>query len=64
MEIPRHWRLKDQRYKLIGDVNSYGEPRFPPRGNNTTIVFSSKLPLYTSDNYKGGLGKPPQSPEQ
>lgn len=30
MEIPRHWRLKKQRYRLIGDVCESGHPAFPP----------------------------------
>jgi len=30
-EIPRHWRLKKQRYSLVGDVGKDGDnPRFPP----------------------------------
>ncbi len=32
MEIPRHWRLKAQRYRLEGSsCPSCGEPMFPPR---------------------------------
>lgn len=32
MEIPRHWRLKKQRYGLIGEVDKDDQnPRFPPR---------------------------------
>jgi len=32
MEIPRHWRLKAQRYRLEGSIClSCGEPMFPPR---------------------------------
>jgi uncharacterized OB-fold protein len=32
MEIPRHWRLKEQRYNLVGTVCSKcGEKSFPPR---------------------------------
>ncbi|MEW6716542.1 MAG: Zn-ribbon domain-containing OB-fold protein [Chloroflexota bacterium] len=32
MEIPRHWRLKKQRYALIGEVCSHCETKlFPPR---------------------------------
>ena len=30
MEIPRHWRLKKQRYGLVGDVCEEGHPAFPP----------------------------------
>jgi predicted pyridoxine 5'-phosphate oxidase superfamily flavin-nucleotide-binding protein len=30
MEIPRHWRLKKQRYGLIGTIDSNGQPEFPP----------------------------------
>ncbi|HBC72652.1 TPA: transcriptional regulator [Candidatus Amesbacteria bacterium] len=32
MEIPRHWRLKNQRYKLIGEICPHCETKiFPPR---------------------------------
>jgi len=32
MEIPRHWRLKKQRYGLVGTVCKKCEkPTFPPR---------------------------------
>jgi uncharacterized OB-fold protein len=32
MEIPRHWRLKQQRYALVGEVCPHCEAKiFPPR---------------------------------
>jgi len=32
MEIPRHWRLKKQRYNLVGEVCPHCEAKiFPPR---------------------------------
>ena len=32
MEIPRHWRLKQQRYSLVGEVCPHcGNKIFPPR---------------------------------
>ena len=31
MEIPRHWRLKDIRYRLQGVVCENGRPLFPPQ---------------------------------
>lgn len=32
MEIPRHWRLKQQRYALVGEVCPHCESKiFPPR---------------------------------
>ncbi|HQO97104.1 MAG TPA: OB-fold domain-containing protein, partial [Anaerolineaceae bacterium] len=32
MEIPRHWRLKKQRYALVGEVCPHCDARlFPPR---------------------------------
>jgi uncharacterized protein len=32
MEIPRHWRLKQQRYALIGEVCPHCDAKnFPPR---------------------------------
>jgi uncharacterized OB-fold protein len=30
-EIPRHWRLKEQRYNLVGEVCPTGHYVFPPR---------------------------------
>jgi uncharacterized OB-fold protein len=33
MEIPRHWRLKKQRYGLVGEVCLHCDYKiFPPRG--------------------------------
>lgn len=37
MEIPRHWRLNEQRYRLIGDTDELGNPRFPPRKGQVQI---------------------------
>ena len=32
MEVPRHWRLKKQRYQLIGEICPHCEEKiFPPR---------------------------------
>ncbi len=32
MEVPRHWRLKKQRYALVGEIcPSCKTPLFPPR---------------------------------
>lgn len=32
MEVPRHWRLKAQRYRLEGSTcRICGKPTFPPR---------------------------------
>ena len=31
MEIPRHWRLKKQRYNLVGEECNSGHKVFPPR---------------------------------
>lgn len=72
MEIPRHWRLKLERYRLIGNVVD-GTPVFPPRPivpehmkrqNGAVVIFSSKLPLYTSDSCMEELKKQPQRQEQ
>lgn len=30
-EIARHWRLKEQRYRLIGEICENGHKVFPPR---------------------------------
>lgn len=47
MEIPRHWRLKNQRYKLVGEVCPHCEAKlFPPRdvcpecGGEAKTLFS------------------------
>jgi uncharacterized protein len=56
MEIPRHWRLKQQRYSLIGEVCPHCDAKiFPPRdicphcGNEakTTYAFSGKGEVYS-----------------
>lgn len=39
MEIPRHWRLKKQRYCLIGEIDKEGRVAFPPGSN---ILFDPK----------------------
>lgn len=32
MEIPRHWRLKKQRYSLVGEICPHCDAKiFPPR---------------------------------
>ncbi len=32
MEVPRHWRLKQQRYALVGEICRHCEAKlFPPR---------------------------------
>jgi len=32
MEVPRHWRLKKQRYALVGEIcTNCHTPMFPPR---------------------------------
>ena len=56
MEIPRHWRLKQQRYALVGEVCPHCEGKiFPPRdvcphcGNEarTTFTFSGRGTVYS-----------------
>jgi uncharacterized protein len=56
MEIARHWRLKEQRYNLVGTTClQCGERSFPPRevcpkcGNATTekFAFSGKGEVYS-----------------
>jgi len=64
VEIPRHWRLKKQRYGLVGEVClKCDEKLFPPKPSHKcaeVIVYhevassaysSSKLPLYTLSSY-------------
>lgn len=56
MEIPRHWRLKQQRYALVGEVCPHCEAKiFPPRDvcpncgkeAKTEYTFSGKGEVYS-----------------
>jgi uncharacterized OB-fold protein len=56
MEIPRHWRLKQQRYGLVGEVCPHCEARiFPPRDvcpacggeAKTAYAFSGRGEVYS-----------------
>ena len=59
MEIPRHWRLKKQRYALIGEVCPHCEAKiFPPRDvcpecsgeAKTPYSFSGRGEVYSYTN--------------
>jgi hypothetical protein len=56
MEIPRHWRLKNQRYKLVGEVCPHCDAKlFPPRDvcpecgqdAKTLYAFSGRGEVYS-----------------
>jgi uncharacterized OB-fold protein len=56
MEIPRHWRLKPQRYQLVGEVCPHCEAKiFPPRDicpecgdeAKTLYTFSGRGEVYS-----------------
>jgi len=56
MEIPRHWRLKQQRYGLVGEVCPHCDVKiFPPRDvcpecggeAKTAFAFSGKGEVYS-----------------
>lgn len=55
-EIPRHWRLKNQRYRLVGEVCNQGHKVFPPRDvcpdchgeAKIPFTFSGKGTIYSS----------------
>jgi uncharacterized OB-fold protein len=56
MEIPRHWRLKQQRYGLVGEVCPHCEAKiFPPRDvcpncggeAKTAFAFSGKGEVFS-----------------
>lgn len=56
MEIPRHWRLKQQRYSLIGEVCPHCDAKlFPPRDvcphcggeAKTAYAFSGRGEVYS-----------------
>ena len=62
MEAPRHWRLKKQRYQLIGENCPYcGEKIFPPRdicpnGMCGRDTFTLPLRTRTEKNYYNEKG--------
>jgi uncharacterized OB-fold protein len=67
MEIPRHWRLKKQRYNLVGEICSHCDHKiFPPRGIcpncggeiKEVSAFSGKIDSYTTV-YKPGVKETP-----
>lgn len=43
-EIPRHWRLKQQRYSLVGEVCENGHYVFPPRDVCPDCHGEAKIP--------------------
>ena len=56
MEIPRHWRLKKQRYALVGEVCPHCDAKiFPPRDvcpecngeAKTTFAFNGRGEVYS-----------------
>ena len=56
MEVPRHWRLRKQRYALVGEVCPHCEAKiFPPRDvcpecggeAKTAYTFSGKGEVYS-----------------
>lgn len=55
MEIPPHWRLKDQRYRLVGERCGCGAKLFPPRDvcpvcqvpARTPYTFSGRGEIYS-----------------
>jgi hypothetical protein len=67
MEIPKHWRLKQQRYALMGEICNHCEAKlFPPRavcpecGGETGISFrfSGKGKTYSYTNIRNGEQAP------
>ena len=72
MEIPRHWRLKKQRYSLTGEVCPHCDAKlFPPRdicpecGQNakTEFTFSGRGEVYSYTTiYDPPAGYEPNAP--
>ncbi len=51
MEIPRHWRLKQQRYNLVGEECPHCETKiFPPRDVCPNCHSEAKIPYTFSGN--------------
>jgi uncharacterized OB-fold protein len=49
MEIPRHWRLKKQRYALMGEICPHCDAKiFPPRDVCPTCGGEAKKPFQLS----------------
>lgn len=48
MEIARHWRLKAQRYNLIGEICEKGHHVFPPRDVCPDCHGEAKIPFQFS----------------
>ena len=50
MEVSRHWRLQEQRYKLVGETcDSCGVKLFPPRD----VCLECKAPAYELYTFTG-----------
>lgn len=50
MNIPRHWRLRNQRYSLVGEVcNKCGAKLFPPRD----VCPECSKPAYEPYTFEG-----------
>jgi len=72
MEIPRHWRLKKQRYNLVGEICPHCEVKiFPPRDvcpecgkeAKTEFAFSGKGEVYSHTTiYDAPAGYETQTP--
>jgi uncharacterized protein len=72
MEIPRHWRLKQQRYGLVGEVCPHCDAKiFPPRDvcpycggeARNPYVFSGRGEVYSYTRMsEGPLGFEEQAP--
>jgi hypothetical protein len=72
MEIPRHWRLKKQRYSLIGEVCPHCDAKlFPPRDicpecgkdAKTEYAFSGRGEVYSFTTiYDAPAGYETQTP--
>lgn len=72
MEIPRHWRLKKQRYALVGEVCPHCEAKiFPPRDvcpecsqeAKTEFQFSGRGEVYSYTTvYDAPAGYEEQAP--
>ena len=72
MEVPRHWRLKQQRYGLIGEVCPHCDSKiFPPRDicpdcgedAKTTYQFSGRGEIYSFTTvYQAPAGHEENSP--
>lgn len=63
MEVPRNWRLKKQRYAMVGEIcSNCKQPNFPPRavcphcgGDAGRALVYSKEPVLVAERASASI---------